>query len=430
MHIDIATALDDVATPGVPRAALERLDDRVATAHDTIRAERAAGTFGYAALDPDPPREALAATAERFPDAETLLVVGIGGSALPAGALAAPLVEDLDVRLLDNADPAALDAALDGVDPARTVVNVVSRSGATAETIANFRAVCAAFVDAGVDWTERTVATTGPDGPLRDLAESEGLQTLPAPADVPGRFGVFGAVGLLPLVIESRDVDALLAGARSVADDLSGSLFETPPSAHAAVAYALDARGAGTDVLMPYADQLRAFVEWDAQLLAESLGKDGVGVTPVRARGTTDQHAHLQLYRGGPRDKLVTVLAVADRPDADAVAADDDLAPAYLAGTSLADLQDAARRATTASLANAERPAVTLELESLDEREVGALAAHAVARTLVLGELYDVETFDQPAVEWGKRAMRGLLGDPDCEAEAEDVRSLPSLVVE
>ncbi|MDL0142670.1 glucose-6-phosphate isomerase, partial [Halobacterium salinarum] len=159
MRIDIGAALDATATPGVPPDALDRLDDRVAHAHDRITAGMDGDEFGYAALNL--PRtvdvDAITAAADAVADADTLVTVGIGGSALGAATLVDALGDDdLDYHALDNVDPAHVTRLLDRIDLSTSAVHVVSRSGTTAETLANFLVVRDAMDDAGVDWTART----------------------------------------------------------------------------------------------------------------------------------------------------------------------------------------------------------------------------------------------------------------------------------
>ena len=410
MYVDIGNALAEVASPGVSRDALQRLDERVADAHERIQDGRETEAFGYAALNlpetanPTVIRNAVA----DLPDPEAVVVVGIGGSALGAATLAEALDTDVPVHVLDNVDPADVESTLADLPLSETVVNVVSRSGTTAETLANFLVVREAMADEGIDWAERTLVTTGESGPLRRLAEKHGLPALDVPEGVPGRFSVLSAVGLPPAAAAGANIEGLLAGARDA--DLSGSLFDCPAYAFGATAYALDERGAGTNAVMPYVENLEYFAEWFAQLWAESLGKDGLGQTPVRALGATDQHSQLQLYRAGPRDKMVTFVRPRERPAGEVPdPEDDDLS--LLADTSLSALIDAEFEATEASLAVAGRPSVRVEIERIDARSVGKLLYEMQAACVLAGELYGVETFTQPAVEWGKNAARGLLGD-------------------
>jgi glucose-6-phosphate isomerase len=430
MDVDIGNALASEASPGVSRESLERLDDAVGTAHERIDRGREDAEHGYAALnlphtaDPAGIRRAV----EPLGDPDALLLVGIGGSALGAATVADALPTDAEAFVLDNVDPAETGAVLDSLPLSETAMVVVSRSGTTAETLANFLAARAAFESAGVDWTERTLAVTGEDGPLRRLVERHGLPSLRVPEGVPGRFGVLSTVGLAPAAVLGVDPAELLAGAREAAEGLSGSLFETPAYAYGATAYALDGRGAAVNAMMPYAESLETYAEWYAQLWAESLGKDGLGQVPARALGATDQHSQLQLYRAGPRNVLTTLVRPRERPEHRVPETEfEDLA--YLGGTDLGTLLDAEFEATEASLAAAGRPSIRVEVDRVDARSLGKLLYGMEAACVLAGELYGVDAFVQPAVEWGKRAARGLLGGGEFE-EAAAVDEKTTLRVE
>jgi glucose-6-phosphate isomerase len=428
MRVDIGNAL--ATTPGVSRASLERLDDQVARAHERITAGREAAEHGYAALNlpSETDVEAVEAAAAPFDEPAAVVNVGIGGSALGAATVSTALGNDPPVVLLDNVDPEQVTTVLADLPLDRTVVNVVSQSGTTAETLANFLVVRAAMEEAGVDWTDRTVVTTGEAGNLRRLADRHDLPALSVPPGVPGRFCALSPVGLFGAAVQGHDLSAVLDGAAAAADGLSGSLFETPGYAYGATCYALAGRGAAVNAVMPYAEALEPFAEWFAQLWAESLGKDGLGQTPARALGATDQHSQLQLYRSGPHDKLVTLVRPRERADR-AIPETDLEGLSYLGGATLGGLLDAEFEATEASLAAAGVPNVRLEVDRLDEPSVGELLYGMEAATVLYGELAGVPTFTQPAVEWGKRAARGLLGEGDYE-EADAVAQKRSLTVE
>ncbi|SEH12669.1 glucose-6-phosphate isomerase [Natronorubrum sediminis] len=432
MNVDIGNALASVASPGVSRESLERLNDQVGDAHERIEQGMADAEHGYEALnlpqrtDPSEIREAV----EPVADAETLLTIGIGGSALGAATITDALAAESDTEAiyLDNVDPVWISQHLENRSLENTAINVVSRSGTTAETLANFLVVRDAFESADVDWTERTIVTTGESGPLRNLSDRHDLPSLRVPDGVPGRFSALSAVGLVAAAVCGHDLEALLDGAAAEAETLSGSLFECPAYAYGATTYALDQRGAGINAMVPYAESLETYAEWFAQLWAESLGKDDLGQTPVRALGVTDQHSQLQLYRAGPRDKLVTFVSpgdLADRPIPDTGV--DELA--YLSDATLADLLEAEFEATEASLAAAGRPNVRVELDGVDEYELGGLLYGMEAACVLAGELYAVNTFEQPAVEWAKKATRGLLGGGDFE-EADAVAEKTELRIE
>ncbi|WP_306056367.1 glucose-6-phosphate isomerase [Natronococcus wangiae] len=432
MDVDIGNALSSVASPGVSRESLERLDEQVADAHERIEAGMDEAEHGYAALnlpertDPDEIRTAV----EPVADAEALITVGIGGSALGAATITNALADESDTEAvyLDNVDPEWISGHLERLPLENAAINVVSRSGTTAETLANFLVVRDAFEDAGVDWTERTIVTTGESGPLRDLSNRHDLPSLKVPDGVPGRFSALSAVGMVAAAVCGHDLEALLAGAAAEAETLSGSLFDCPAYAYGATSYALDARGAGMNAMVPYAESLETYSEWFAQLWAESLGKDDLGQTPLRALGATDQHSQLQLYRAGPRDKVITF--VTPRAGEDRAIPETDVEElAYLGDSTLGALLEAEFEATEASLAAAGRPNVRVELERVDEYELGGLLYGMEAACVLAGELYGVDTFEQPAVEWAKRATRGLLGGGEFE-EAGAVAEKTELRVE
>jgi glucose-6-phosphate isomerase len=431
MHIDIGAALGAGTDPGVDEATLESLDEAVAAAHETIAAGRENDEFGYAALNLPAETDAarIRETVEPVTDAEYVLTVGIGGSALGAKTVTAALADDPDRHIiLDNVDPEHIARTLDRLPLEETAINVVSKSGTTAETLANFLVVRETYEDAGVDWTELTVVTTGESGPLAELVAEHDLPRLPVPDGVPGRFAALSPVGLVPPAILGLDIEGLLDGAGDVADDLGPSLFDSPAYAYGAVCYALEEEGAAVNAFMPYAERLELFAEWFAQLWAESLGKDGRGQTPARALGATDQHSQLQLYRAGPQNTMVTVVRPGERADVPIPESDHE-SLSYFAGADLGQLLDAEYDATVASLAEAGCPAVELEIEQLDAAELGALLYSMEAATILVGELADIETFTQPAVEWGKRAARGLLSGEATE-ETKVVEQRPSYTIE
>ncbi len=430
MDVDIGNALASVTSPGVSRDALDRLDEQVALAHERIETGRDNAEHGYEALNlPDRvDTDAIRSAVEPVADAEALITVGIGGSSLGAATIVDALDSDTETVFLDNVDPEWVTAHLDRLPLEETAINVVSRSGKTAETLANFLVVREAYEDAGVDWTEQTIVTTGEAGPLRELSDQHELPSLKVPDGVPGRFSAISPVGLVAAAVCGHDLDAIVEGAAAEAETLTGSLYDCPAYAYGAITYALDARGASMNAMLPYDESLETYSEWFAQLWAESLGKDDLGQTPLRALGATDQHSQLQLYRAGPRDKVVTFVTPRERSDRSVPETDvEDMA--YLGDATLGELLDAEFEATEASLAAAGRPNVRIEIERVDEYELGGLLYGMEAACVLAGELYGINTFEQPAVEWGKKAARGLLGGGDFE-EADAVADKTELRIE
>lgn len=380
-------------------------------------------------------------------DIRDVLVLGIGGSSLGARAIhqalsgpleLAGLVEARGPRLHfpDNSDPWFLAALLERIEPRHTVALVVSKSGGTVETAAQLL-VIEAWLAAGLTPREvgqRIVAITDPlQGPLRAHASEQGWATLAVPPNVGGRFSLLSPVGLLPALLGGVDIDALLAGAQRMAERCETPELAKNPAGVIAAIHVLHhrLRGRSLHVMMPYSDQLRPFAAWYVQLWAESLGKRldrkgrvvERGPTPIAAVGATDQHAQMQLFMEGPRDKLLTFLRV-EAPTKNLTIPHARGASAYLGGTTLHDLLDAEREGTTQALANDGRPSLTLSLTRIDAAALGALFFLYEAATAFAGELYGVHAFDQPGVEHGKRLAYGLLGREGYERTASEVRAL------
>jgi glucose-6-phosphate isomerase len=353
-----------------------------------------------------------------------VLVLGTGGSSLGGQSLYAltdrgfgPAVGTPRLRFLDNVDPDSFEALLDHLDFARTGVLAVSKSGGTAETLAQLLVLLPRLEAAlGRDGVARRLAviTEPGDGILGALADAYGCARLPHDPDLGGRFSVFSAVGSLPAMIAGLDAEAFRAGACEVLDASLGAATaaDAPPALGAAIAVGLSRdRRVTQNVLMSYVDRLTTFALWHRQLWAESLGKDGLGLTPIVARGATDQHSQLQLYLAGPQDKLFTIirLETADLGPRIEPERADRTGLGYLGGRSLGDLLDAMARATADTLARNGRPVRQFRLRELGEYQLGALMMHFMLETVIAADLLGVNPFDQPAVEEGKRLARDYL---------------------
>jgi glucose-6-phosphate isomerase len=431
-----------LADRGIDPADLDGLADRFDVVLQDVERRRAAGELGFLEL---PYERALVERIRSFADGfgqafDTVVVLGIGGSALGAimlrEALLRPHWNELDddsrdyfprLYVLDNVDPTTIEPLLARLDMRRTLFNVISKSGTTAETMAQFLIVRerlrAALDDDG--YRRHLLFTTDPaKGLLRRIAGDEGIATLPVPAAVGGRFSVLSAVGLLPAALAGIDIESLIDGAAAMdARCRDARLLDNPAALFAALQFLADTRaGAPIHVMMPYTDRLYFAADWFRQLWAESLGKrvDRAGAevfrgpTPVKALGATDQHSQVQLYMEGPFDKTVTLLHARQRAvDVAIPPAYEELEDiAYLGGRTLGELIDAERAATTAALTEAQRMNMTIELPALSANAVGQLIMMLQLATVYAGGLYDVDPLDQPGVELGKQLTYGLMGRP------------------
>src|SRR4051812_9907924 len=379
---------------------------------------------------------------------DDVVILGIGGSALGPIALRTALRPSgwnmLDdkarggfprLQVLDNVDPDTIAALLARLNLARTLFIVTSKSGGTAETMAQFVIVHERLVSASLDIKNHLVFVTDPkQGALRPLAERLGVPALDIPPNIGGRFSVLTPVGTLPAALIGIDVKAVLGGAAEMAKRCESSdLSKNPAGVYAMLQWLADTQlRKSIAVFMPYSDPLRDFAAWFVQLWAESLGKkrkDGtsVGSTPIAALGATDQHAQVQLFMEGPADKTVTFVAIGERAaDVRIPAGFPDVKElGYLTGHSLGELIDIEQRATAGALAARGRPNMTIRLDGIDAAHVGELMMLLEIATAYAGQLYAIDAFNQPGVELGKQFAYALLGRPGAEAARKDWDSLP-----
>ncbi len=415
-----------VGKQGLPRAALDRELAHASKALDKFRQWKADGTLPLLSLPGA--RDDLALLkphAERFAGFEHVIVLGTGGSSLGGQTLVAlkdqgfgPQSGRPKLWFMDNVDPATFTELAARLPLARTGLIVISKSGTTAETLTQFLTLLPEFeAKVGKDkLAEHVIAITEPsDNALGRLAARIGCPILDHDPRVGGRFSVLSLVGLLPAMIAGLDVGAVREGAASVLDPVlqASDAGALPPAVGAALSVGLAReRGIGTTVLMPYCDRLGYFGFWYRQLWAESLGKGGNGTTPVRAMGTVDQHSQLQLYLGGPADKMFTVLILDTAGKGKPIAAASlggDKSLAYLENQSLGDLLLAEAEATAVTLVKNGRPTRIVRIATLDERVMGALMMHYMLETMFAAHLLGVDAFDQPAVEEGKILTRQYL---------------------
>jgi len=368
---------------------------------------------------------------------ENLLVIGIGGSSLGGIALFKALTHPFHnllpyktrknprIFFAENIDPDLIDGFFDILDPEKTVINIITKSGSTAESMANFLLFQKFMVEkiGEEQFKKQVVATTDPKkGTLRKIAEDLGLRTLPVPEGVGGRFSVLSTVGLFPGYMAGIDIDSLLEGAASMdARCKKDDIFKNPAYLNAIIHYHLHkTKGVNIAVLMPYSEALAEVSLWYRQLLAESLGKKYslsgevvyAGQTPVKAVGTQDQHSQIQLYREGPFDKIITILKVESFKNFLNIPSlfEKYEGISYLGGHTLNELFDAEAKATMLALFKSGRPVIEISLPEINPYTVGQIFYLYEVQTVFAGYLYNVNALDQPGVEAGKNYAYGLLG--------------------
>lgn len=445
LKIDVSRAKSSAvgAEHGITPGELSDIESRVAAAHEKLAQERRDGIYGFYDLHKDKSTlEDVLATARDFGarEYENLVVLGIGGSALGTTALVTALKPPFynaltksgrkrypRIFVVDNIDPVTFKQVMRVCPPQKTLYNVISKSGSTAETMAQLMIVVEAIEKkvGAAAMKDHVVVTTNPRGTAKSLlhpvADQYGLKEFAVPLNVGGRFSVFSPVGLFPAAMIGIDVRALLDGCAEMDARCSQPTLENPAYLRAAVHYLADtSKGKSISVMMPYSDALRDVADWYRQLWAESLGKrfdlDGkevfAGQTPVKALGATDQHSQVQLYREGPNDKIITIIEVKNFgttlkiPDTLSSLRELD----YLRGSSMNKLMAAELRGTMDALKVSQRPVCLISLPKVNENTVAQLLYMLEVETAMAGRLYHVNTFDQPGVEEGKKIARRLMG--------------------
>jgi len=453
LRIDYTNMMGVVVDGGVAASDWAAAPDAFRRALSGFNRRRDAGELGFLALPTD---AALLRQSTDFAGAargkyDDVVVLGIGGSALGPIALRTALLKPTwnaltaderggqpRLHVLDNVDPHTISALLARLSLQRALFVVTSKSGGTAETMAQYLIVSERLLQAKLDVKNHLVFVTDPKkGALRQIANDEGIAALDIPPMVGGRYSVLTPVGILPAALVGIDAAQLMAGARDIAERCAAAadaLEKNPAGVFATLQYLADTKlGRHIHVLMPYSDPLRDVADWFVQLWAESLGKHrapgdaGFGPTPLGALGATDQHSKVQLFMEGPPDKTVTFIAVDDGgADLTIPKLHSNVTElGYLGGHRLGELLSIEQRATAGALARRGRPNMAMHIDRVDAWHLGALFMMLEIATIYAGELYGINPLDQPGVELGKQFTYAMLGRPDAEQARQEWNLLP-----
>ncbi|HHT9125398.1 MAG TPA: glucose-6-phosphate isomerase [Candidatus Brocadiia bacterium] len=390
---------------------------------------------------------------------KNFVVLGIGGSALGNIALHCALNHPYHnalspaernhcprIFVMDNIDPDRFKGFLDIINIEETVFNVISKSGTTVETMAQYLIIKDMLKRrVGQRWVNHIIATIDASkGVLREIANREGFMSFIIPDGVGGRFSVLSPVGLLSAAVSGIDIKSLLSGAASM-DKIcqTDDIYKNPALMTAALHYISNKKkGKNIIVMMSYSHALSSMGDWFCQLWAESLGKQYnladeavyTGSTPVKAVGVTDQHSQLQLYMEGPFDKVIVFLATKKfnqtitipptRPSPSMrEGKGEGVELEYLGGHTLNDLMKAEMLGTKLALAKNNRPNYTVTLTEITPFTIGQLLYMLELQTAYAGRLYNVNTFDQPGVEDGKINAFAILGRKGFEQRRREIES-------
>ena len=400
-----------------------------------MRDKRSGMAFRDLPFDQDEIVEQILQQARRVREkCDAFVVLGIGGSALGPMAVQQALnhlrYNELQkekrggprLYVEDNVDPVRMNSLLDVIDLEHTCFNVISKSGKTSETMAQLLIVSDLLQKAGLPLNEHIIATTDKsEGLLIKIAKQHDLPTFFIPDGVGGRFTELTPVGLLAAAVCGIDIKLLLKGAAFMDSRLQNDeTMENIAYLDGALQYLCMKRGINMSVFMPYSDSLKLMADWYAQLWAESLGKqydlDGnivnVGQTPVKTLGVTDQHSQCQLYMEGPYDKVVTFLCVEDYGQDYGIAHGFEDIPdvAFLGGHGMQELIQAEQYATSYALTQQKRLHKSIVLPKIDAFTIGQLLYMLEMETAFVGELLNINAFDQPGVERGQERHLCAVG--------------------
>ena len=454
LKVDYNNMMSDIlGDEGISQNELEVMSPVVENAFNDVKEGRGKGMMGWTDLPyvQDAICDEIIETAKGVRDwAESFVVLGIGGSALGPTAVFQALCHmrhnelPKDKRnapkfyVEDNVDPERMYALLDVIDIEKTCFNIITKSGATSETMSQYLIIVDILKKAvGKDISKHVIATTDHErGNLIKIAKEENLKTFYIEDSVGGRFSELTPVGLLPAAVLGIDIKGMLAGAAQMDKVCMESDIEKNPALMAAtLQYIAMAKGKNISVMMPYADSLKFMADWYCQIWAESLGKNidnagnsvNYGQTPVKALGVTDQHSQVQLYVEGPFDKVVTFLSVEkfrkvlviphgceDIPDV-----------AFLGGHTMNELLQAEKEATEYALTKAKRMNHTIILPEVNANTVGQLLYFFEMKTAFAGALLDINTYNQPGVEEGKNATYALLGKNGYDVKKAELDNAP-----
>lgn len=435
---------------GFKDSQLNELLPNMSDAFNTFKNNRGKGMMGWTELPYNQQKivnDILITAKEVRNKFEYFVVLGIGGSALgpiavfqalchlhhndlPRGKRKAP-----KFYVEDNIDPDRMFALFDVIDIEKTMFNVITKSGSTSETMSQYliinRILKAKLGDKAKDHIITTTSETL--GELIKISKREGYKTFFIPDDVGGRFSELCPVGLLPAAVLKVDIEGLLRGAQYM-DEICSATYsykDNPAMALAVLQYLAIKTGRNISVMMPYSDRLKFVSDWYAQLWAESLGKavslDGktinVGQTPVKALGVTDQHSQVQLYTEGPDDKVITFIKVEEFDNELPIPQGCETQPNvnFLCGHTMNELIAAECSATEYAITKAGKLNNSIILSSVNAFTLGQLLQLMMIQTAYAGALLNIDTFNQPGVEEGKKATYALLGKPGFEEKRKEL---------
>ena len=357
--------------------------------------------------------ETISTTLNFSKDKKDFLIFGTGGSNLGAKALINILQGNTKVNMLfyDNIDPINFQNSIKKIDLNKAGIVIISKSGSTPETLSQFGSLIQIFEEKNsleILYKNSLVITEDKLSPLANIAHVNNCTVINHEKDIGGRYSVFSSVGMVPSIIAGLDVKKIHLGAIK---QIEKYMQDNHLKISQLFRYQNFKNKFTNSILMTYSDALYYFGKWYLQLWAESLGKENKGITPIHAVGTTDQHSQLQLYLDGPKDKFFTFITTnhinLGLKLNNKTMKDHKID--YLIDKTMGDLMQAEQQATIDTFKNNNFPFRKIHLDKIDEFAIGQLMAFSIMEVVATCLYYEVNPFDQPAVEQGKKLTKEYL---------------------
>ena len=342
---------------------------------------------------------------------KNFVVFGTGGSNLGARALINICIDKpKNILFFDNIDPLFFQSQIVNLDIKTTGFLVISKSGNTPETLSQIRSIIKIEKKKNILeilYSNTLVLTEFKDSPLYNIAKNKNCLLLEHSKDIGGRYSIFSNVGMVPAIIAGLDVKKIHQGALNIINQ--NDFTKTFKFAHM-FKYCISNKYS-SNVIMTYADSLIFFGKWYLQLWAESIGKKNSGITALHSIGTTDQHSQLQLYLEGPKDKFFTFIKSDHQNKGLEINSEIMKAESvnYLVNKRMGDLMQAEQDATIDTFKLNNFKFREILITDINETAMGALMAQSIIETISTCIYYNVNPFDQPAVEQGKILTKKYL---------------------
>ena len=342
---------------------------------------------------------------------EKIIIFGTGGSNLGARALNNIILNNnISLEFYDNIDPINFENNFQNINFDTTGFLVISKSGTTPETLSQFSCIYQKSIELSKvkEFCSNTlIITEFKESPLYRIAKDNNCLLLEHHKDIGGRYSIFSNVGIVPAIISGLNINELFNGASEVIYNIN----KYKPYDLGRYLTQKENLKFTNNVLMTYSDSLYFFGKWYLQLWAESIGKKNKGITAIHSVGTTDQHSQLQLYLDGPKDKYFTFITT-DHSNKGMKINNEifkNTSINYFQDKTMGDLMQAEQLATIETFKLNNFSFREIYLPKIDEKNLGKLISFSIIETIASCIYLDVDPFDQPAVEQGKKLTKTYL---------------------